>query len=138
MAEPSLDIRKMVDDLSVDCGGGSESQELEIAAKVIGLFVPIEKEIGAGLAECLALGHKSDTVQTGVYLLTQAVVLESAKLVGIGSGLTVLNLSGFIMSQLREQVKEINQKLDTILDAPLAEAVEFFDMAMIQLEVHLG
>ena len=73
-------------------------------------------------------------MQTGVYLLTQAVVLETAKLVGIGSGLTVLNLSGFIMSQLREQVKEINQKLDTILDAPLAEAVEFFDMAMIQLE----
>ena len=82
--------------------------------------------LGAGLAKGLALKQKSDAVQTGVFLLTQAVVLETAKLVGIGSGLAVLNLSGFNMSQLRERVKEINQKLDAILDAPLAEAVEFF------------
>ena len=53
-------------------------------------------------------------------------MLETAQLVGIGSGLAKLDLMSFEMAQLKKQVEQIDKKLDVILSTPLQLAVDFF------------
>ena len=69
-----------------------------------------------------------------MFVLTKAAILETAQLVGIGSGLAKLDLMSFEMAQLKKQVEEINAKLDVILSAPLKLAVDFFGKAMRHME----
>ena len=60
--------------------------------------------------------------------------METAQLVGIGGGLAKLDMMAFNVAQLKKSVDEINRKLDIVLDAPLAQAVEFLEMGLVHLE----
>ena len=98
---------------------------------LLGAEVPLEAGVeGAAdfFAEKLGLRSKS-LVQTSVFVLTKASILETARLVGIGGGLAKLDLVAFEMAQLKKQVEEINQKLDVILSTPLQLAMDFFGNA---------
>ena len=136
MTETTLDkdLAKMVDNLSVT-EDASESQTVQSVAKILGTIVPIEgvEDFAGTLAESFALKQKSDAMQTGAYILTKAVILETLQLVGVGGGLAKLDLMAFNIAQLKAKVEEINRKLDIILDAPLGQAVEYLEMALIQL-----
>ena len=136
MAKTTLekDLAKMVDNLSLR--EESESQTVNSVAKILGKIVPIEgvEDFAGTLAESFALKQKSDAVQTGAYILTKAVILETLQLVGVGGGLAKLDLMAFNIAQLKAKVEEINRKLDIILDAPLGQAVEYLEMALIHLK----
>ena len=86
-------------------------------------------------------------MQTAVYLLTQASILGtyeltkaalmgSVDLIGIGSGLAKIDMSGLAIAQLRAEVEELGRKLDVILGAPLKLAVQNLNMALIKMENH--
>ena len=103
---------------------------------LLGAEVPLEAGVeGAAdfFAEKLGLRSKS-LLQTSVFVLTKASILETAQLVGIGGGLAKLDLVAFEMAQLKKQVEEINQKLDVILSTPLKQAVDLFGKAMRHME----
>ena len=136
MAKTTLekDLAKMVDNLSLR--EESESQTVNSVAKILGMIVPIDgvEDFADTLAESFALKQKSDAVQTGAYILTKAVILETLQLVEVGGGLAKLDVMAFNIVQLKAKVEEINRKLDLILDAPLGQAVEFLGMALVQLD----
>ena len=84
-------------------------------------------------------------MQTAVYLLTQASILGtyeltkaalmgSVDLIGIGTGLAKIDMSGLAIAQLRAEVEELGRKLDVILGAPLKLAVKNLNMALIKME----
>ena len=154
-----FDIAKMVEDISVD-DGGSDPEGKGEAKKVAKLLVKLTPSVktnlkpgseasqsaseivdldfdklASTLAKEFAHKNKSETVQTGLYVLTKIVILETAQWFGVAAeSVTKLDLMSLKMAQLKAKVEEINQKLDIILDAPLAQAVEFLEMAMIHLE----
>ena len=156
-----FDIAKMVEDLSVDDGGSDPEGKSEAVAKVMVKLMPSVKippqnklfnestaDQGFGVEDFLniegmasTLAHqfahknKSDNVQIGVYVLTKMVILKTAeRFFDIGGGLAKFDLMSLKLAQLKAKVEEINKKLDIILDAPLAQAIEFLDMALIHLE----
>ena len=137
MAGPSTslsDLSQLVESLSVNDEGSSAQQVL---SSILGVDVPLDAgvEAAAGaFAEKLGLRSKNSMVQTAVFVVTKAAILEGVQLIGIGGGLAKLDLGGFQMAQLTAKVDEINQKLDVVLTAPLKEAEEFLRMAMIHLE----
>ena len=106
-------------------------------SNLLGVEDPLEAGVeGAAdfFAEKLGLQPKNSLVQTSVFVLTKAAILETAQLIGIGGGLAKLDLMGFQIAQLTKQVEEINKKLDVILSTPLKLAVDFFRKAMRHLE----
>ena len=87
------------------------------------------------------------TRQTAVYLLTKASLLGSCELtkaalmdsvdiIGIGTSLAKIDMTGFAIAQLRAEVAELGRKLDVILGAPLKVAVQNLTAAMIKMEHH--
>jgi len=124
----------MVDNLSLG-EDASESQTVQSVAKILEKIAPIKgvEDLADILAEHFALKQKSDAVQSGTYILTKVVILETLQLVGVGGGLAKLDLMAFNIAQLKKKVEEINRKLDIILDAPLGQAVEYLEMALVQL-----
>ena len=112
-----------------------------VAEQALSNLLGVEDPLEAGVegaadffAEKLGLQPKNSLVQTSVFVLTKAAILETAQLVGIGGGLAKLDLVAFEMAQLKKQVEEINKKLDVILSAPLKQAVDFFGKAMRHME----
>ena len=79
MADSTLgfDIVKMVEDLSVE-DGGSKLEAVKSVAKVLGAIVPVEglEDFADSLAQSFGLKQKSDSVQTGIYILTKVVILS--------------------------------------------------------------
>ena len=90
MASPSskqADLTKLIETLSVNDAGSSAQQAL---SSLLGIDVPLDAGVegAAGfIAEKLGLHQKSSLVQSGVYVVTKAAVLEGAALIGIGGGL---------------------------------------------------
>ena len=120
---------------SVSVTNDSSAAE-EALTNLFGLEIPLDAGVESAadaIAEKLGLQPKNSTIQTGVFVLTKAAILETASLVGLGSGLAKLDLS-FKMAQLAKQVEAIDKKLDVILSAPLKLAVDFFVKAMCRLE----
>ena len=91
--------------------------------------------LAAGLfAEKLGLKSDNSLVQTAVFVVTKAAILEGAQLIGIGGGLAKGDLGGFQMAQMMKKVEEINRKMDVVLDAPLEEAEKYLRMAITHFE----
>ena len=72
----------------------------------------------------------------GTYELTKAALMGSVDLIGIGTGLAKIDMSGFAIAQLRAEVEELGRKLDVMLGAPLKLAVQNLNMALIKMENH--
>ena len=122
----------------LDSVSRSKSSAAEQAlSNLFGVEVPLDAGVDSAagfIATKLGLQSKNSTIQTGVFVLTKAAILETAQLVGIGAGLAKIDLMSFEMAQLKKQVEEINAKLDVILSAPLKLAVDFFGKAMRHME----
>ena len=70
----------------------------EALKNILGAEDPLEAGVeGAAdfFAEKLGLQSKNSLVQTSVFVLTKAAILETAQLVGIGGGLVKLDLATF-------------------------------------------
>ena len=127
------DLAKLLESVSVTNDGFAAEKAL---TNLLGFEIPLDASVESAadaIAEKLGLQPKNSTIQTGVFVLTKAAILETASLVGLGSGLAKLDLS-FKMAQLAKQVEAIDKKLDVILSAPLKLAVDFFVKAMCRLE----
>ena len=137
MAKPfssPADLANLLESLSVNDSGSTAQQAL---SNLFGVEIPVDAGVegAAGFfAEKLGLKSKNSLVQTTVFVLTKAAILETAQLVGIGGGLAKLDLMGFQIAQLTKQVQEINKKLDVILSTPLKLALDFFRKAMRHME----
>ena len=127
------DIANLFESLSVDDEGSSVQQAL---SSILGRG-EVEAVVDWGaeqFAEKLGLKSDNSFVQTGVFLVTKAAILEGAQLIGIGGGLAKGDLGGFQMAQMMKKVEEINRKMDVVLDAPLEEAEKYLRMAITNLE----
>ena len=83
-----FDLTTMVDSLSLDAGG-SESQAVQSAAKILGAIVPAAVEgvgdLASSLAESFALRKKRDPAQTAAFIISKAAIMETLQ-VGVGDG----------------------------------------------------
>ena len=86
------------------------------------------------VAEALGLKQSNCLIQTGVYILTMAAIQESVQLIGIGVGLTKLDVTGFELEQLKQRVEEANRKLDVVISAPLKVALDYFARATVNMK----
>ena len=128
------DLAKLLESVTVT---ESISAAEEALSNLLGVEVPLDDGVeGAAdfFAEKLGLQPQNSAMQTTVFVLTKAAILETASLVGLGSWLAKLDLMSFKLTQLAKQVEEINTKLNVILSAPLKLAVDFFGKAMRRLE----
>ena len=122
-------LAKLLESVSLSEASAAE----EALSNLFGVEVPLDATVDSAagfIATKLGLQSKNSTIQTGVFVLTKAAILETAQLVGIGAGLAKIDLMSFEMAQLKKQVEEINAKLDVILSTPLKLAVDFFGKAM--------
>ena len=91
MAETTagFDLTTMVDSLSLLDAGGSESEAVQSAAKILGVIVPAAVEgvgeLASSLAESFALRKKRDPVQTAAFIISKAAIMETLQ-VGVGDG----------------------------------------------------
>ena len=140
MAETTagFDLTTMVDSLSLLDAGGSESEAVQSAAKILGAIVPAAVEgvgeLASSLAESFALRKKRDPLQTAAFIITKAAIMETLQVVGVGGGLAKFDLTAFNIAQLKANVEEINRKIDVILEAPFGQAVEFLEKALTHLD----
>ena len=72
----------------------------------------------------------------GSYELTKAALMDSVDIIGIGTSLAKIDMTGFAIAQLRAEVEELGRKLDVILGAPLKVAIQNLTAAMIKMEHH--
>ena len=80
----------------------------EALSNLLGVEVPLDDGVeGAAdfFAEKLGLQPQNSAMQTTVFVLTKAAILETASLVGLGSGLAKLDLMSFKLAQLAKQVE---------------------------------
>merc|ERR1712156_391568 len=113
---------------------GSDSAAQEALTNLLGIEIPLDAGVdGAAsfIATKLGLQPKNSMVQTGVFVLTKAAILETASLLGVGAGLAKLDLMSFQVAQLAKQVEANGKKLDVILSGPLEMAISQFSQAMI-------
>ena len=98
MTKPSsspTDLANLLESLSVTDNASTAEQAL---SNLFGVEVPLDDGVegAAGFfAEKLGLQSKNSLVQTSVFVLTKAAILETAQLVGIGGGLVKLDLATF-------------------------------------------
>ena len=91
MAETTagFDLTTMVDSLSLLDAGGSESEAVQSAAKILGVIVPAAVEgvgeLASSLAESFALRKKRDPAQTAGFIISKAAIMETLQ-VGVGDG----------------------------------------------------
>ena len=126
-------LAKLLESVSLSEASAAE----QALSNLFGVKIPLDARVDSAagfIATKLGLQSKNSTIQTGVFVLTKAAILETAQLVGIGAGLAKIDLMSFEMAQLKKQVEEINAKLDVILSAPLKLAVDFFGKAMRHME----
>ena len=128
------DLVKLLESVSMTDGGSAAQDAL---SNLFGVKIPLDAgvdEVAGFIATTLGLQSKNSLIQTSVFVLTKAAILETAQLVGIGSGLAKLDLMSFELAQLKKQVEQIDKKLDVILSTPLQLAVDFFGKAMRHME----
>ena len=132
----TTNLAKLLESVSVTDNSSSAAEET--LSNLFGVEIPLDTGVD-GAAGFLAtkLGFQSENstmIQTGIFVLTKAAILETAALLGVGAGLAKLDLMSFKMSQLTKQVEAIDKKLDEILSTPLKLAVDFFGKAMRRME----
>ena len=128
------ELAKLLESVSLSDGGSTAQEAL---SNLFGVAIPLDAgvdEAAGFIATKLGLQSKNSLIQTSVFVLTKAALLETAQLVGIGSGLAKLDLMSFELAQLKKQVEQIDKKLDVILSTPLQLAVDFFGKAMRHME----
>ena len=126
------DLAKLLESVTVT---GSISAAEEALSNLLGVEVPLDDGVeGAAdfFAEKLGLQPQNSAMPTTVFVLTKAAILETASLVGLGSGLAKLELMSFKLAQLAKQVEhqvkrytlgpsDIGSGLLRQSDAPLGE-----------------
>ena len=113
----------MIDCLSTKDDGSKAQQAL---SSILGIDVPLDAGVdlaASSVAEKLGLKSDRSLVQSAIFVITKAAILEGAQLIGIGGGLAKGDLGGFQMAQMMKKLDEINQKIDVVLAVPLKEAV---------------
>ena len=70
----------------------------------------------------------------GSYELTKAALMDSVDIIGIGTSLAKIDMTGFAIAQLRAEVAELGRKLDVMLGAPLEIALHSLNDALIKME----
>ena len=137
MTSPSStqnDLACLIDCLSTKDDGSRVQQAL---SSILGIDVPLDAGVdlaASSVAEKLGLKSDRSLVQSAIFVVTKAAILEGAQLIGIGGGLAKGDLGGFQMAQMVKKLDEINQKIDIVLAAPLKEAEKYLSMAMIHIE----
>ena len=122
-------LNKFVEGLIPDDGDGESLVERAVCTLVGEAEGSIES-----VAEKLCLKHSENSlIQTCVYVVTMAAIQESLQLIGIGAGLTKLDLTGFELSQIKQMVEEANRKLDVVISAPLKVALDYFARATVNI-----
>jgi len=127
----STDLANLMGSVSVT---GTDSAAQEALTNLLGIEIPLDAGVdGAAsfIATKLGLQPKNSLIQTGVFVLTKAAILETASLLGVGVGLAKLDLISFNVAQLAKQVEANGKKLDVILSGPLEMAISQFSQAMI-------
>ena len=87
------ELAKLLESVSVTNDGSAVEKAL---TNLLGFEIPLDAGVESAadaIAEKLGLQPKNSTIQTGVFVLTKAAILETASLVGLGSGLAKLDLS---------------------------------------------
>ena len=133
-ASNPTDLANLMESVSV---ASTDSAAQDALTNLLGIEIPLDAGFdgAAGfIATKLGLQPKNSMVQTGVFVLTKAAILETASLLGVGAGLAKLDLISFKVAQLKKQVEAIDKKLDVILSTPLKLAVDFFGKAMRRME----
>ena len=126
------DVANLIESLSVDDEGSRTEQVL---LSILGVEVDAGVDWVSGqFTEMLGLKSDNSLIQTAVFVVTKAAILEGAQLIGIGGGLAKGDLGGFQMAQMMKKVEEINRKMDVVLDAPLEEAEKYLRMAITHFE----
>ena len=132
MTSPSStqnDLACLIDCLSAKDDGSRAQQAL---SSILGIDVPLDAGVdlaASSVAEKLGLKSDRSLVQSAIFVVTKAAILEGAQLIGIGGGLAKGDLGGFQMAQMVKKLDEINQKIDVVLAAPLKEAEKYLSMA---------
>ena len=130
-ASNPTDLANLKESVSVT---GTDSAAQEALTNLLGIEIPLDAGVdGAAsfIATKLGLQPKNSLIQTGVFVLTKAAILETASLLGVGAGLAKLDLISFKVAQLAQQVEAIGKKLDVILSGPLEMAISQFSQATI-------
>ena len=97
------ELAKLLESVSVTNNSFAAEEAL---SNLFGMEIPLDAgvESAAGaIAEKLGLQSKNSTIQTSVFVLTKAAILETASLVGLGSGLAKLDLISFKMETLGDK-----------------------------------
>ena len=93
------DLAKLLESVSVTDNSSSAAEEA--LSNLFGVEIPLDAGVdgAAGfLATKLGFQSKNSTIQTGIFVLTKAAILETAALLGVGAGLAKLDLMSFQMS----------------------------------------
>ena len=102
MANPSsspTSLAILLESLSTDEISGCTAEQA--LSNLLGVELPLDAGV-EGATEFFGLQSKNCLVQTGVFVLTKAAILETAQLVGIGGGLVTLDLLAFEIAQLKK------------------------------------
>ena len=108
--------RKVLQSISVTDNSSSSAEEA--LWNLFGVEIPLDARVdGTSGFFATKLGfqsEKSTMIQTSIFVLTKAAILETAALLGVGAGLAKLDLDlmSFKMSKLTKQVEAIDKKLD--------------------------
>ena len=92
---------------------------------VEGLADEVASKIGLG---------QSSSKQAGAYVLTKVALMGAAELLGIGSSVAKVDMTGFTLAQIKREIEEIKESLNVVLGAPLKLALEAYWNSLHQLE----
>ena len=70
----------------------------------------------------------------GMYQLTKAALMGSVDLIGIGTGLSKIDLNGLAIAKLRKEVEQLVRKMDVMLAAHSGVATQHLRAAIIKMD----
>ena len=122
-----MDSEQPVEEINVVEGTTTIQEWLE---KGVGLEGATDK-FAMFLSDKLGVGEKS---QYAIYYLTTVAVLETAEnVLNIGSGFTKLDTTGFTLAQIKKIVKNIEEKVDVLLDTPMKLALDYSQSVILKM-----
>ena len=116
--EPPLQTSGEVEDHSLD----------EIGSQISSFLTGdcLDKSVEA-LADALTkgIGRKAPEgfSRSGLYLVSKFAVLEAAEAIGIGTGFTRGDVTGFTLKRILETLVDVQKGVNTMLAAPLKMAI---------------
>ena len=121
--------KKPIEELNVVEGTNIIQEWMDKA--VDGGLEGVTNQFALWLSDKVGVGQTS---QYAIYFLTTVAVLETAEnVLNIGSGFVKFDASGFTLHQIKNIVKNIEQKVDVILDTPLKKALDYSQSVVLKM-----